>query len=131
MKVIENVIVVEDDPIASLIISKKLEKHARFIHCRAFANGKLSIEYIQSAVKDNGILPDLILLDINMPVMNGWEFLDAFQKVQKQKPIPVIMLTSSIDPQDIEKASTYKEVKGYFPKPLTNDSLEQIIALIE
>jgi CheY-like chemotaxis protein len=130
MKQIENVIIVEDDPIASLIISKEIERHPRFILSMAFSNGKLSIDYIKSAFEQKGVLPDLILLDINMPVMNGWEFLDAFQNLERRKEVPVIMLTSSIDPQDIEKARSYKEVKGYFSKPLTNESLDQIVAII-
>lgn len=131
MKKLENIIIVEDDPIASLLLTRKLEKHPLFGQSKAFGNGKLSYDYISSTFENGDKLPDVILLDINMPVMNGWQFLDKFQNLENREKVPVIILTSSIDPQDMEKSKTYKEVKGYFLKPITDESLEQIFSIVQ
>jgi CheY-like chemotaxis protein len=73
--------------------------------------------------------PDLIFLDINMPAMNGWEFLEEFNqltKVSQRNPI-IIMLTTSDNPDDKENANTYKIVSDFKTKPLTKDMLDSII----
>ncbi len=77
-------------------------------------------------------LPELILLDINMPVLNGWEFLDEFIALLPKLPveIPVYMLSSTIDQADFDKAETYSVVKGFYSKPLTRENLVEIETLI-
>jgi CheY-like chemotaxis protein len=73
--------------------------------------------------------PDLIFLDINMPAMNGWEFLEEFNqltKVSQRNPI-IIMLTTSDNPDDKAKANTYEIVSDFRTKPLTKDMLDSII----
>ena len=80
---------------------------------------------------ENKILPNLILLDINMPVMDGWDFLNELQKIEEGKNIPVVLITSSVDNHDIEKAKTYAQIKGYFTKPLPKEGINDILELLE
>ena len=94
----------------------------------AKTNGSMAIEYLQELIAGNEVLPHLILIDINMPVLNGWEFLDAYEKLGIQTEIDMYMLSSSVYENDIEKAKTYKTVKGFISKPL---SIERLVELFE
>lgn len=127
---IKYITIVEDDPITTLIIKKMLEKSLEGIIIKDFKNGQEAYQTLIAEYQKNNTLPDLILLDINMPIMNGWEFLDAFQSYKKDKYVPVIMLTSSIDQEDIKKSRQYPKVKGYFSKPLDGEKIQEILGLI-
>ncbi|MCA9621230.1 MAG: response regulator [Myxococcales bacterium] len=74
--------------------------------------------------------PEIIFLDINMPRMNGWQFLDAFEKlpVQRQSKVVIVMLTTSLNPDDHERAVRRPSVKGFENKPLTADALQLILS---
>lgn len=73
-------------------------------------------------------LPSVIFLDLNMPILDGFHFLEEFEKLDKNliKDIKVIMLTSSIDPSDLARSEKYKCVKGFLHKPLTQDALQKL-----
>jgi len=77
-------------------------------------------------------MPEIILLDLNMPVMDGWQFLDAFIKKYPNQDVHIFIVTSSIDQADIDKAASYKLVSNYVVKPLQRDQiLEMIQATID
>jgi CheY-like chemotaxis protein len=131
MKTLETVLIVEDDPIAAMIVGKKVNAHPRIRQSRTCANGELALSHLKAALADGNALPDLILLDINMPVMDGWQFLAALAALPKPREVPVVMLTSSIDSEDMNRARTFPAVRGFFSKPLSTPMLEQVLALVE
>jgi CheY-like chemotaxis protein len=93
-------------------------------------NGLDGINYLKGLLENQDEMPDVIFLDINMPVMNGWEFLDEYQhfKDRINKEISIYMLSSSVYNDDIKKAETYSDVKKFISKPLTIDKLEKLIS---
>ena len=94
-------------------------------------NGAEAIDQLQVLLAERK-LPDLILLDLNMPVMNGWEFLDEFLKFKAihQLEIPIFIISSTVHSQDIVKASTYSCVRKFFVKPLVIEDFEIIKSLL-
>lgn len=76
-------------------------------------------------IEENKFETDIILLDINMPFMNGWDFLDAFEPMNFDRP--VVIVSSSRDRKDVEKSKQYKSVKGFYAKPLSFNNLSEII----
>ncbi|MBB5636367.1 CheY-like chemotaxis protein [Pedobacter cryoconitis] len=123
-----NLLVIDDDDINIFIIKKIVEKTGYEAKMVAKTNGLMAIDYLKELIESDQILPHLILIDINMPVLNGWEFLDAYEKLGIQNDIDMYMLSSSVYENDIEKAKTYKTVKGFISKPL---SIERLVELFE
>ena len=127
MKKVELVYIVEDDLIASFVIKKIVDGHSGIKSSVEFNNGLEALK----ALEENDKLPDFILLDLNMPIMDGWEFLEAVGSAFKGKQIPVFILSSSIDPEDKKRAKNFKnEIKGFFSKPFTDKKLEEILNLL-
>ena len=126
MQQTERTYIVDDDKVLVMLVKLLVKKHPDYNTCLEFTNGKKALDYIKSLSSDIGELPDLILLDINMPVMDGWEFLDEISKLNINKNIPVYILTSSIDPTDKAKALNYPMVKDYIMKPVTIGRLSEI-----
>jgi CheY-like chemotaxis protein len=132
MKVPTLAYVVEDDRITAAINKLIVKKD---LHCQAvqtFVNGQLAFDQSVAAAQTGQQLPDWMLLDLNMPIMDGWEFLDAFGTLPlEQQQVCVFILTSSINPEDIEKATLYQEVRGYFSKPLDRPNVQRMQSLLQ
>jgi len=125
----KNVLLIEDDPITVLVCERitKLSGFAEQFH--ASGNGLDAVEYLNKTANERPEdLPDLIFLDINMPIMNGWEFLDQFDKIESLfQRLPIIyILSSTVDPEDQRKALSYPIVKNFISKPLTKAHLMEI-----
>ena len=91
-----------------------------------FKNGQEAYEYFRVALEKNLALPEVILLDINMPVMNGWQFLDSIVKVKNAKRLQILIVSSSVDHSDIQKAYNHPLVKEYITKPIDLKKLKKI-----
>lgn len=113
---------IDDDVINNLLNERLLKKHFPQISCKTFSEAEKAFEEL---ITNTDLVPDAIFLDINMPVMNGWDFLDNL--LNKNLNLKVYMLTSSIDPKDQEKALGYTAVKDFISKPLKEERLRQII----
>jgi CheY-like chemotaxis protein len=98
---------------------------------QSYVNGQRAFDNLKEAVESGGTLPDIILLDLNMPRMDGWDFLDAFDSLAIAKEVSVFVVTSSIRPDDIEKTSRYKQVKGFFSKPIDEQTVKRMQLLSE
>jgi CheY-like chemotaxis protein len=127
MKKSRVVLLVDDDPITHFINEKVLRKSGIVNEIQTANNGKEALDAIKFHYDTKGQAPDLIFLDINMPVMDGFEFLDnlADLKIKNKENTRIIILSSSINESDIEKA---KEMKiETLTKPLTVLKLKDIL----
>ena len=124
--------IVDDDNIYQIIVRKIIGKMELFSSFSSYKNGKDAIDALKKAVENNENIPDIILLDINMPVMDGWEFMDEIvsYKSKLNQKIAIYIVSSSIAVQDKDKAKTYAEILGFLSKPITMDALYEIVSEI-
>ena len=127
MKSLNSILIVDDDDVTRFLMMRVIKKVVRQQPILTASNGQEALGVLNQVCATD-VCPELILLDINMPVMDGFEFLNAFQKSSfATLPLKVVMLTSSVNVQDVERAKTYN-LAGYLQKPLTEDKLKAIIA---
>lgn len=122
--------IIDDDKLTVKLMSILISKNKFCEEIQSFNNPQLAIDKLKQNYHNNEILPDAILLDLNMPVMDGWQFLDEFILLPIEKRISIFIMTSSIDPIDIEMAKKYKVVKDYIEKPITAIKLDALCKLI-
>lgn len=127
---LHKILCVDDDPITLMLYKMVIAKASFTEEIITAKNGQEALDYYNN-LKTNGEphSPELIFLDLNMPVMGGWEFLDNFIKSDYQEfntKTKVIVLSSTIDPTDIEKSKTYSIVIDFLSKPITKEMLEDL-----
>lgn len=130
---LDKILCVDDDPITLMLCRKVVEKVDFAKEIITVSNGEEAIQYFDALFEEQKsndaiVYPKLVLLDLNMPVMDGWEFLESY----KNKDYPrifestrFIVLSSSIDPYDINKSKTYPVI-GFLSKPVTKEMLENL-----
>ena len=117
--------IVDDDAIYQIIVNKIIQRSEMFSAISSFKNGKDAINNLHRAVATNDELPDIVLLDINMPIMDGWEFMEAMALIKPKlnKEIVVYIVSSSIAVEDKNKSKSYENILGYLSKPITVNDL--------
>lgn len=120
-KAIQTIVFVDDDKIQHMINRKNMLRLKEDLNLQFFENPFSALDWFASNDAD------LLILDVNMPEMKGWEFLDRLKVLNKT--IEVKMLTSSVDPDDIEISTQYNMVSGFLVKPLKNDVMAEILGL--
>ena len=121
---------VDDDTISSMIIVLLMEELNVNVKIYTAANGQEALDFIhhfKGEAQAEKKFPELILLDINMPVMDGFEFLEKLATIQDLPDFRIIMLTTSNYPLDRERAKKYP-ISGYVNKPLTEEKMNEILA---
>ncbi len=119
--------IIDDDKLYQFGMKRMLHHLNIETEIKQFEDGQQAIDYLHENKDKKNSLPDIIFLDINMPVMNGWQFLDAFVNLSiPQKKVTIYMVTSSVDNAEILKAASYKEIKNYIIKPLSISSLRDV-----
>ena len=121
------VLLVDDDDVTNFVNESVIQDAGVAEEIMTAHNGREALEAIQGGVSEDNC-PNLIFLDINMPVMNGFEFLEAYQQLEEERrqSIIVIMLTSSLSSVDIETAQE-SGAADFMSKPLTTDKLEEVV----
>lgn len=117
-----NIVLIDDDDVNNLLNRQFLTFNVPQATITTFKNAQIVLDYMRTGKIS---IPDLILLDINMPEMNGWEFLYYMNRYNIDAD--VMMLSSSIHWDDIERSKNYKKVRCYIEKPLTEDKIEHYI----
>ncbi|MDB5123293.1 MAG: response regulator of RpoS [Mucilaginibacter sp.] len=129
-----SVLLIDDDEINNFISVKLIKKALLNTEITACLNGKLAIELLADIQKnDPDKLPDYILLDINMPIMNGWEFLDEYKRlnIDPLGQSRIFIISSSVFSNDINKARSYQLVQNFISKPLNVDKIIELFKAAE
>ncbi|MFH4966896.1 response regulator [Gaetbulibacter sp. M240] len=124
------ILLVDDDAICNIICKKLIEELGFKNPVEIATNGRSALHYLELAVNEKSKpLPGLILLDINMPVMNGWEFLETLEELSENllPDIKVVMVTSSISPFDIKKAKNTKMISEFITKPVNLKTMAEVL----
>ncbi|MCW3090568.1 MAG: response regulator [Ferruginibacter sp.] len=128
------IMVIDDDEPTNFLNTMLIEDANCTKHLRIVESGLKALDYFENLLRKKKdiiayIPPDLVFLDINMPCMNGWEFLEEYRNLQNEQPHRpvIIMLTTSLDPEDRVKAANIPEVAGFENKPLTSEMIDRLI----
>lgn len=126
----KNVLLVEDDPITIMVCERIITMIAFAEKVTSCENGKLAIDHLRSLLENNKPIPEIIFLDINMPVMNGWDFLEELDNIKESfEQLPrIYILSSTVDPEDYKRAKSFPAVIDFISKPLSKQYLDQIKA---
>ncbi|PZF71774.1 response regulator [Taibaiella soli] len=123
----DNFIIVDDDPISNMICKTVIKKAIPKAMITSFTEPEKALDYLMNELSGNRVT---LLLDINMPTMTGWDFLDSFVHLNDaiKKNISVCILSSSVDSRDKERAASNKLIKGFLSKPLTAEMIVSLMA---
>ena len=123
-----NLLIIDDDSICSFVNTRVAQTSGIFKEIRSVHNGKDAMDVFEEAANGSAEAPDVILLDLNMPVMNGFDFIEAFQSSSyaNKDRLSIVILTSSDNSVDMQRARTCG-IDHYLMKPLTVNELQNTI----
>ncbi len=129
MKQIDIACIIDDDPIF-VFGAQRIMKKTDF--CKGFLifhDGQQALDHLIPVLQGEveSAVPQVILLDINMPILDGWQFLDALIEADIKREVSIFIVTSSIDPRDKIKADTYNNVKNLVVKPISKEALAKLV----
>ena len=121
---------IDDDALFLFLTRKYIEVANLNAELVTFSNGEDAIKYLTDNADQNEVLPDTILVDINMPVMDGWEFVEKYSSLKNKigKKIKIYLLSSTISPIDIERADALADVIQLLIKPLNKEQLTTLLS---
>lgn len=116
--------IVDDDPLYNFGAKKLLALTSFSEDASFFLNGEAAWKDFEKRIREDVVLPDAILLDINMPIMNGWQFLDKVSEANFTHPVKIFVISSSINQDEMDRAKNYPLVVDYITKPMTLDKFK-------
>ncbi|WP_373073155.1 response regulator [Zeaxanthinibacter enoshimensis] len=132
MKKIRTSCIIDDDPIF-IYGTKRIMKEVNFCdEVLVYQNGQQALDGLSSILDADENFPSVIFLDLNMPIMNGWEFLEELTKITNPKieHLIIYIISSSIDPRDLERVKDYEIVHNYILKPVTPKDLSTVMEVL-
>lgn len=129
MTAIRQLTIVDDDEVFVFLTTKMIEQSKLVDLIKIFENGLDALLFLKENLNNIASLPDIILLDLSMPIMDGWQFLEEYVKINPVigKTITIYICSSSISPDDIRRAKLINEVSDFIIKPMTKDKLVEMI----
>ena len=125
MRQLDIACIIDDDELFTYVLSKQMQVLNFCKKILVFPNGLEALNFLRPIMNTPDALPSVIFLDLNMPVLDGWQFLDEFQRLQPAKKIVINIVSSSIDAADHGKALTYRQVANFYIKPIAQEHLLQ------
>ncbi|MDX2191598.1 MAG: response regulator [Bacteroidota bacterium] len=127
---INHILLVDDEEDSIFITKKLIQSVYPNMIISSFQNPLKAIEYLELNAKNTEILPDLVLLDLNMPLMNGWMFLESYNIIKEdfKKEITLYLLTSSVFDGDIKRSHSFPVVSYYLQKPIDMEIFQKLIS---
>jgi len=126
-QVIDKVCIIEDEEVHLFILKTYLEATQKINEVCVYDHGKVAFDDLQHRHQSGETLPTLIFLDLNMPVWDGWQFLDEFSQLDIENPPAIYIMTSSNSPYDLKKLNNYNMVTNYLVKPISRDAIATIL----
>ena len=127
MKKINLACIVDDDPLHLYITKKYIELSNIVENVLVFKNGKEAYDSLKQMLSKSENLPEIIFLDLNMPVWDGWQFVDEFTKLTLDQKVSICILSSSNSEEDTERAKHYNIISKYLVKPTTESQMKDIL----
>lgn len=129
MKKNKIICIIDDEEINQFILKTIIKNLSDEIKVLSYNNGEVALKSLLQLITSKQEIPDMILLDINMSVMGGWEFMDEYVKIKHQieKKVAIYIVSSSNAPDDKKKAKTYSDIGGYLSRPIEAFTLREII----
>jgi CheY-like chemotaxis protein len=125
----KNVLIVDDDEVYLYLMKRLLKELSEGMEVHTSTDGEQAIDFIKKCDAEKNLAPKIIFLDVNMPFLDGWGFLEEFKKlnVNFEDKIHIYLVTSSELPADKKRAEEYKELDGYIVKPISEEKLSGML----
>jgi CheY-like chemotaxis protein len=121
--------IIDDDPIFVIVLKKLLAKMNVFKEVKNLKNGLEALKDLNTVNEDKKKFPDVIFLDLNMPVLDGWQFLEELQKTPYKDKLNIYVVSSTIDNREIIKCENYESVKNFISKPTNSEDLNKALGI--